>query len=80
MKRRTLDQVVLGLREWTKATPKEAAYSENTWVQMYGKLGFNSRDCDMGEIAVRVFERQGCWKSEPWQAGCQDESRTPVSG
>lgn len=40
MKRSTLEQAVLGLREWTKATSKEAAYSENAWVQMYGKLGF----------------------------------------
>lgn len=38
------------------------------------------RGWDMGEIAVRVFERQECWKSDPWQAGCLDESRIPVSG
>lgn len=80
MKRRTLDQAVLGQRGWTKVTPKEAAYSENAWLQMYGKLGFNSRDCDMSEIAVRAFERQACSKSDPWQAGCPDESRIPVSG
>lgn len=73
VKRSTLDQAVLGLRELTRLTPEEVACSKTAWVQMYDKLRLTSWDSDRVKRSSDCLWAARMLEVRPmagWLSGC----------